>query len=200
MAQRVNVVAHPSQLQLTKVDSHVLLELFPFALILNHDMNITSAGEKIIETWILQNPRKPPQLFLGSHITDIFKLRRPKGISFNWQTVIHMNLVIFELELIRGETEGADDDSSAFHIAHTSRSLEDSESDRHDFSYAVEAQAGMYARAFTNCHCFHSCFKYIYSKAAIERRGSQGWTRVLLKGQMRYIQDIDSIVFLCSPL
>lgn len=35
---------------------------------------------------------------------------------------------------------------------------------------------------------------------AMERRGSQGWTRVLLKGQMRYIQDIDSIVFLCSPL
>lgn len=145
MSQRVNVAAHPSQVQLGKVDSHVLLELFPFALILNHDMCITSAGEKIIETWILQNPRKPPQLFLGSHITDIFKLRRPKGISFNWQTVIHMNLVIFELELIRGditEDSGADN-LTAMAIAQNTRSLEDSEDDRHDFSYAVEAaQAG----------------------------------------------------------
>lgn len=142
MAQRINVQPHPSQLQLGKVDSHVLLELFPFALILDHDMCITSAGEKIIETWILQNPRKPPQLFLGSHITDIFKLRRPKGISFNWQTVIHMNLVIFELELIRGgdadDTEESHD-TNLLSIAQNSRSLEESESDQHDFTSAIEA-------------------------------------------------------------
>lgn len=145
MSQRVNVTAHPSQLQLSKVDSHVLLELFPFALILNHDMCITSAGEKIIETWILQNPRKAPQLFLGSHISDIFKLRRPKGIGINWQTVIHMNLVIFELELIRGELTGEDgeDNATAITIAQNTQSLEESENDRHDFSYAIEAaQAG----------------------------------------------------------
>lgn len=139
MAQRVNIKAHPSQMELGKVDSHVLLELFPFALILDHDMCITSAGEKIIETWILQNPRKPPQLFLGSHITDIFKLRRPKGISFNWQTVIHMNLVIFELELIRGDTDADDGrDATALAIAQSSRSLEECEND-HDLSCAVEA-------------------------------------------------------------
>lgn len=137
------MVAHPSQMDLSKVDSHVLLELFPFALILNHDMCITNAGEKIIETWILQNPRKPPQLFLGSHITDIFKLRRPKGISFNWQTVIHMNLVIFELELMRSETDMEEGEETAMVIAQKCQSLEDSESDRHEYSYAVEAaQAG----------------------------------------------------------
>lgn len=38
------------------------------------------------------------------------------------------------------------------------------------------------------------------TKIALDRRGSHGWTRVLLKGQMRYIADIDAIVFLCSPL
>lgn len=154
MAQRVNVTAHPSQLLLGKVDSQVLLELFPFALILNHDMCITSAGEKIIETWILQNPRKPPQLFLGSHITDVFKLRRPKGISFSWQTVVHMSLVIFELELLRSETEGTDEENTAMAVAQSSRSLEDSESDRHDLSYAVEAaQAGTFAAECTDLDC-----------------------------------------------
>lgn len=34
----------------------------------------------------------------------------------------------------------------------------------------------------------------------MDRRGSHGWTRVLLKGQMRHIADIDGIIFLCSPL
>jgi len=32
------------------------------------------------------------------------------------------------------------------------------------------------------------------------RRGSQGTRSILLKGQMKYIDDIKVIVFLCSPL
>lgn len=34
----------------------------------------------------------------------------------------------------------------------------------------------------------------------LERKGSQGARSILLKGQMRYIEDIKSIIFLCSPL
>jgi len=33
-----------------------------------------------------------------------------------------------------------------------------------------------------------------------ERRGSQGFRSVLLKGQMKFIKDINAIVYLCSPL
>jgi guanylate cyclase len=32
------------------------------------------------------------------------------------------------------------------------------------------------------------------------RRGSQGTRSILLKGQMKYIDDIKAIIFLCSPL
>lgn len=32
------------------------------------------------------------------------------------------------------------------------------------------------------------------------RRGSQGTRSILLKGQMKYIDDIKAIVFLCSPM
>jgi guanylate cyclase len=32
------------------------------------------------------------------------------------------------------------------------------------------------------------------------RRGSQGIRSLLLKGQMRYISEMDAMVFLCSPL
>lgn len=35
---------------------------------------------------------------------------------------------------------------------------------------------------------------------SLDRRGSHGLRGLLLKGQMRYIKEIDSIVFLCSPL
>lgn len=51
MAKRVNFKAHESQMNLETVDSSVLLELFPFALILDHDMKIKGAGEKVFESW-----------------------------------------------------------------------------------------------------------------------------------------------------
>lgn len=38
------------------------------------------------------------------------------------------------------------------------------------------------------------------SNAKLERKNSQGARSILLKGQMRYIEEIKSIVFLCSPL
>lgn len=54
MAKRINLQAHESQLNLEKVDSNVLLELFPFALILDHEMKIKGAGEKVFESWYIQ--------------------------------------------------------------------------------------------------------------------------------------------------
>ena len=32
------------------------------------------------------------------------------------------------------------------------------------------------------------------------RRGSHGLRSILLKGEMRYLRDVDMLVFLCSPL
>ncbi|XP_031638478.1 soluble guanylate cyclase 89Db isoform X2 [Contarinia nasturtii] len=180
MSKRVNVLAHPSQLELGHVDSSILLELFPFAVILDHDMRISRAGEKILETWILQNPSRPPQSFWGSKLVDIFKLRRPKGIRVDWDIVLQMNLVIFELELIRSEH---DSDKAEQHIV---KSVTDN---------GLDVPCG----SSTNLYDVNSC-AFEAAQTAMDRRGSQGWTRVLLKGQMRYIQDIDSIIFLCSPL
>lgn len=142
MAQRVNTRAHPSQLELDKVDIKILLELFPFAVILNREMRIVNAGEKILETWILQNQSKRPQSFWGSHLTDIFKLRRPKGIAFDWDTIFQMNLVLFELELVRCEMEVKKEDKSvASAVMGESNSAEDdtyASCSQADLSYAVE--------------------------------------------------------------
>jgi len=38
------------------------------------------------------------------------------------------------------------------------------------------------------------------TSSSLDRRGSQGARSILLKGQMRYIEDIKAIIFLCSPL
>lgn len=146
MAKRVNVRAHPSQLELGSVDSHILLDLFPFAVVLDHDMRISRAGEKIIETWMLQNPLKAQHSFLKSRLVDIFKIRRPKGLRVDWNTLIHMNLVMFELELIRGES---DSESRETAVAQSVSDFENSfvlKSDKHDkYSCATEfAQTGWF--------------------------------------------------------
>lgn len=141
MAQRVNLRAHPSQLDFEQVDSRILLELFPFAVILNRDMRITNAGEKILETWILQNQSKRPTSFWGSHLTEIFKLRRPKGIMFDWDTIMQMNLVLFELELVRSEVDPKEDKSVAKALIGTSNAIDNQNyaaCSQADLSYAVE--------------------------------------------------------------
>lgn len=187
MAKRVNIQAHPSQMALGKVDSNVLLELFPFALILDHDMRIQKAGEKIFETWIVQNPKKKPSLFLGARVTDYFKLRRPKGIKFNWETVAQMHFVIFELELIRPNKDGIDEEPLEEYDTHElGESLpkikQTSDGDKKAASDAADQEIAL-------------------ESAEQNRRGSsQTMMRILLKGQMRYISDLEAIVFLCSPL
>lgn len=233
MAKRVNIRTHPSQLEFGKVESKILLELFPFAVILDHEMRITGAGEKIVETWILQNQNKNPRSFWGSQLVDLFKLRRPKGIVFDWQTVIQLNLVIFELEMMRADSEEDGTEKpvaisleSGKHLGEYEHKGEDEDDD--ELSCAVEAaQTGENIALENKLRSLNStlmnikyecvatcnrtkqkygslvismCVLWFYVHSALDRRGSQGWTRVLLKGQMRYIGDIDSIVFLCSPL
>lgn len=107
---------------------------------------------------IVQNPHKKPEVFIGSAVSDCFKLRRPKGITFNWSTVTQMHFVIFELELICGSNAlkpldalNAPDTNSTLDLEH-------------------------------------------------EDNTNSAATRILLKGQMRHMTDIDAIVFLCSPL
>lgn len=175
MSKRVNIEAHPSQLKLGKVDSHILLELFPFALALDRDMRIVRAGEKIIESWMLQNPNKPPEIFLGSFVLDNFKIRRPKGISFVWNTVIQMHTVLFELELGRNSANSAN------------KLLKSGETSANGPGFAGIVAAATAAAATDE-------------GAAALRRGSQGYRSLLLKGQMRYMSDLDNIMFLCSPL
>lgn len=99
MQRRVHITAHPSQLQLAAVDSNVLLELFPFALILNEQMRITAAGEKLIESWMLNNTNRSPTELMGAKVTEHFKLRRPTGITFTWENVGYFVCYIVSIDM-----------------------------------------------------------------------------------------------------
>lgn len=59
----------------------LLLELFPFGILLNQSMKIMGAGEKLMEVW------KSDANFLNESVVKYFKLRRPKGVPFSWKNV-----------------------------------------------------------------------------------------------------------------
>lgn len=66
----------------------LLLELFPFGIIINPDMKIMGVGEKLAEIW------SSKETFLSKSVGCYFKLRRPKGITFSWKNVILNNSVL----------------------------------------------------------------------------------------------------------
>lgn len=67
--------------RLPAFECSLLLELFPFGIIINPDMNVVGIGEKLAEIWRGRSD------VLNRPITSFFKLRRPKGITFSWKTV-----------------------------------------------------------------------------------------------------------------
>ncbi|KAJ3650329.1 hypothetical protein Zmor_022024 [Zophobas morio] len=119
----------------------LLLELFPFGIIINPDMKIMGVGEKLAEIW------SSKETFLSKSVGCYFKLRRPKGITFSWKNTRNLQSVMFELECNRG--------SGNF----ISREHPDS-----------------------------------------NRSSPSELKNVLLKGQMKFISDINAIIFLCSPI
>ncbi|XP_058062211.1 soluble guanylate cyclase 89Db-like [Anopheles bellator] len=175
MERRVHIKAHPSQLQLPTVDSMVLLNLFPFALILNEEMKITAVGEKLIESWMLNNANRSPIELIGAKVTEHFKLRRPSGITFTWENIKNLQTVLFEIQLLKGSSaKGSKEPPKAIELP------------------SQESSSQVVAK-----NPVDDASKQLTS---MPRRGSQGLRSILLKGEMRYIKDINSLVFLCSPL
>lgn len=57
------------------------LRLFPFAVVMNKDMRILGAGDKLLQAW------GGTTSILNKPVIEVFKLRRPTGISFTWGNV-----------------------------------------------------------------------------------------------------------------
>lgn len=160
MERHVHVSAHPSQLELKAISTDLLLRLFPFAFLLDNQMKVCGAGEKIVEAWSINNDRDAKDM-MGITLTDYFRIRRPIGIQFDWETVLQLTTVLFEIQLLR-LAPGC------------SSNLKSTDSEPN----------GESGRQALNKN----------------RRGSQGLRTILLKGEMKYLKDIDALIFLCSPL
>jgi guanylate cyclase, other len=55
-------------------------------------MLIVAAGSNLIEAWSANNENKHPNLLIGSPISKFFKLRRPTGITFDFENVKSVSL------------------------------------------------------------------------------------------------------------
>ncbi|XP_014213715.1 soluble guanylate cyclase 89Db-like [Copidosoma floridanum] len=146
--------------ELTPVSCSLLLRLFPFGVVIDKDMRIQGVGGRLLQAC------NNASSILDKHVTEIFRLRRPKGISFTWASFMYLHSVMFELELMRSTIE---------ECAVDPRQAESSGSDNGSDHSAANS-------------------------LMLARRGSHGTRNILLKGQMRYIDDIKAIIFLCSPL
>ncbi|XP_072375287.1 soluble guanylate cyclase 89Da-like [Diabrotica undecimpunctata] len=132
---------------LKSFSSEILLELFPFCLIIDDQMHIVSTGKKFLEIW------KGTEYFYDKPLTNYFKLRRPKGISFTWKNTLNLQSVMFEMECNRGVQ-----------------------------NYNDVPEEGVAANEEPD----PSTPKEIKN--------------IILKGQMKYIKDINAIIYLCSPV
>ncbi|XP_045535325.1 soluble guanylate cyclase 89Db [Papilio machaon] len=121
---------------LPAIPASLLLQLFPFGVLLDRKMKILLAGEKLVAAW-----GGPSCRIMKTPVSEILRLRKPK-ISFTWDKVVCMQTMLFELELMRWKARCVND----------------------------------------------------------ARRGSQGARSILLKGPIYLLEEIDALIFLCSPI
>jgi len=80
----------PPDCELQPISCTFFLRLFPFGVVMNKDMRILGAGDKLLQAW------GSTTSILNRPVTEIFKLRRPKGISFTWGNVSNTNYIYFK--------------------------------------------------------------------------------------------------------
>ncbi|XP_075976292.1 soluble guanylate cyclase 89Db-like [Anticarsia gemmatalis] len=120
---------------LPAVPASLLMQLFPFGVLLDRRMKILRAGERLVAAW-----GGPYNKLEKSPISEILRLRKPK-VSFTWDKVVCMQTMIFDLELLRYRGGPAE-----------------------------------------------------------ARRGSHGARAILLRGPIYLLEEIDALIFLCSPI
>lgn len=86
MSQKAQQMSGHNECRLKPFECSLLLDLFPFGIMLNKGMQIIGGGEKLVEIW------KNSDSFLNQPVTKYFKLRRPKGVAFTWKNVNMMSL------------------------------------------------------------------------------------------------------------
>lgn len=163
-----------------KFPCELFLELFPFGIMMNPRMKLMGAGEKIVEVW-----KGSPESLIGRTVTDLFKLRRPKGITFTWKNVTFYYFLLNNCLILNFELQTMNLINVMFELEMiTTHEKELEEMEAEEQKLKQEKSKGK-IRPPTPTDV----------KPAIG-----GDKNLLLKGQMKFIDDINVIVFLCSPM
>lgn len=110
---------------------------------------------------------------MGQPLEKYFKLRSPKGIAMSWKNMYYLKSVNFELEVLRTEL-----------IKPTSKDPEQDCPDTCDNLNVREIEIDGKS----------------ISPYSLRRDSQPGLRNILLKGQMKYLSDVNVIIFLCSPI
>ncbi|XP_048477612.1 soluble guanylate cyclase 89Db [Plutella xylostella] len=86
---------------LPPVPAALLMQLFPFGVMLDRKMRVLRAGDKLLAAW-----GGPIHRVKVAPVSEILRLRKPK-IPFTWDKVVCMQTMIFELELLRWRGKAA---------------------------------------------------------------------------------------------
>lgn len=188
----------------------LLLHLFPFSFMMGPDMIICGTGLKLVE--LVQDQRA----LLGSPVTQYFRLRRPKGITFTWNNTYYLRSAMFEVEFMRGGNKNPvpvpptpPPTATQAPVSLPTVVKQPSPNTLCPMAAAAAAMAAATASASSlkvtapnqtqkqglPCH-----LKPISPHQLRRDSAASGLKNILLKGQMRFLQDINSIIFLCSPL
>ncbi|XP_068911274.1 soluble guanylate cyclase 89Db-like [Tenebrio molitor] len=168
LTKKAETAAHLETRQLAPFSCTVLLELFPFAILFTSMMEIVGCGEKLTQVAGGENK------LLKQLVTKFFRLRRPKGITFNWKNIINLKSVMFEVELLRGELVPKSEICSSSTSGNTLTDKTDAR------EIEIDGKS--------------------ISPYALRRDSQPGLKNILLKGQMRYLEDINAMIYLCSPV
>ncbi|KAF2886345.1 hypothetical protein ILUMI_19828 [Ignelater luminosus] len=163
--------------KLKPVPCELLLNLFPFGMLINPAMEIIGVGERLMQVWGEKSS------ILGHPVTESFRMRRPKGISFTWKNLFYLRSVMFSLEFLCGGMGSNSAEGSK--TPETEHVADKKTTEMHVDQLAVSAS---------------NTIGRPISPYQLRRESNHGLRNILLKGQMRYIEDINAIMFLCSPV
>lgn len=151
-----------------------LLELFPFSILLNREMKVTATGDKIPAVW------QAKENVLGIYAPKYFHVRRPKGVSFTWQNVFNIYTTYLRDQIFK----------IVLQILHLKKVMFEIDFVRHPDFVDLRRSDELTSHDGSKMGKPHLA-------PPTPPKGSKN---ILLKGQMKFIEDVDSIIFLCSPM
>uniref|UniRef100_T1IYK0 guanylate cyclase n=1 Tax=Strigamia maritima TaxID=126957 RepID=T1IYK0_STRMM len=158
-----------------------LLQLFPFCIVFDCKLRLRHVGNKLRS---LLNTN-----LIGLPVADHFRISRPR-VAFTWNNIISLSKVVFELEAFP-KIENKRQYFRAFKNKGQNKILRSiaCPCSRLEQDPSADSKSNFFTDPMPSTSAV--------SEATTE---STGQLTLLLKGQMKYLDDWNAVMFLCAPL